>query len=144
VSIRGKAPKARLLKEYLDRTRPAHIGADEWREIAAFLAPVSDRTIRKMLRESDWPLDPLVEGVRQDSLGELERTLLALHREYETGDAVRRQACRRAVIVAKDHARFRRNEKQEMILWMLTWLENPSLFPLWLRLRKDKLQTELE
>lgn len=139
MSTREKAPKARLLKEYLEHTRPARVGEDEWREIAAFLAPVSDHTIRTLLRASNWPLDPLVEGVRQDSLKELERTLLAIHREYVESDDARKQDCRRVVIVAKDHARFRRAEKQEMILWMLTWLENPIVFPLWLGLRKNRI-----
>jgi hypothetical protein len=46
------------------------------------------------------------------------------------------------VIAAKDHARFasrkeeKRPEKEEMILWMLTWLENPPVFPEWVRLRR--------
>jgi hypothetical protein len=122
--------------------QPIRVGADEWREIAAFLAPVSDRTVRNLLRESNWPLDPLIEGVRQDSLEDLERTLLALEAEYREGDEARRRACRRAVITAKDHARFHRDEKREMILWMLTWLENPEVFPLWVRLRKSKLASE--
>jgi hypothetical protein len=47
------------------------------------------------------------------------------------------------VITAKDHARWaakkaetKRPEKEEMMLWMLTWLENPPLFPEWIRLRR--------
>jgi hypothetical protein len=104
------------------------------------LAPISDRTLRKLLRESGWPLDPLIEGVRQDTLEELERTLLALLEEYlHAVDPARKQACRHTVITAKDHARFRADEKAEAILWMLTWLENPAVFPTWVRLRKDAL-----
>lgn len=99
------------------------------------------------------PLAPLVEGVRQDSCAELERTLLAIDREHaaaaEAGEQSRARACRRAVIEAKDHARLAlRNPKthpekaagkEEMILWMLTWLENPGVFAAWLRLRKQAL-----
>ena len=63
--------------------------------------------------------------------------------EYEQGDRERRGRIRRAVITAKDHARWalrrsedRKAEKQEMILWMTTWLENPPLFREWVRLRR--------
>jgi hypothetical protein len=99
-----------------------------------------------MLRESGVALAPLVEGVRQDTFEDLERTLLALEREYAAGDEARRSACRREVIAAKDRARWaqrrlaeadpRREIRAEMFLWMLTWLENPSVFPAWLALRK--------
>jgi hypothetical protein len=90
-----------------------------------------------------------VEGVRQESFEELERTLLALGEEYRAakaeGDRKRAARCRRAVITGKDHARLsagrsddpaRSAEKQEMITWMLVWLETPEAFPVWLRLRK--------
>lgn len=95
-------------------------------------------------------MDPLVEGVRQDSFQELERTLLALQREYSlataAGQQERARLCRRAVIEAKDHARLaakragitpeQRSVKEEMAAWMLLWLENPEIFPAWLSLRK--------
>jgi hypothetical protein len=85
----------------------------------------------------------MVEGVRQDSFEGLERTLLALEREYSAGNG-RARACRRLVIQAKDHARLalrrlegaERAAREEMILWMLTWLDNPGAFPIWLALRK--------
>lgn len=109
--------------------------------------------MRRLLRASGLPLTPLVEGVRQDSFEELERTLLALESEYSAavsaGQRERARACRRAVIQAKDHARLAaRNpktdsvkaaQKGEMVLWMLTWLENPSVFAAWLALRKAAL-----
>ena len=99
--------------------------------------------LRRLLRESGLPLAPLVEGVRQETMASLESTLRALLDEYQHGDAPRRSAVRRLVIEGKDHARWaaRRNAelrpvKEEMALWMLTWLENPPLFPRWLELRK--------
>jgi hypothetical protein len=48
--------------------------------------------------------------------------------------------CRAAVIEAKKHARFRPSSpvRDEMIQWMLVWLENPPLFPLWLKLRRAR------
>ncbi len=90
----------------------------------------------------------MVAGVRQDSLPDLERSLLDLYDEYarahEAGDKARERICRRLVIEAKDHARWalRRGhpEKEEMILWMLTWLENPGIFPGWVDLRKTYRQ----
>lgn len=100
------------------------------------------------------PLDPLVEGVCQDAFPALERTLLALAEQYrravETGERERAAACRRLAIVAKDHARWvlrnprssaeKKAQKQEMLLWLMTWLENPAVFPAWVRLRKQALR----
>lgn len=91
-----------------------------------------------------------MEGIRQDSFGELERTLLAMGREHaeakRAGDRERAQRCRRMVIIAKEHARLALRRlraspeaaarKEEMISWMLIWLEDPEIFPAWLRLRK--------
>ncbi len=112
---------------------------------------MSETYLRRLLRSTGVPLAPLVEGVRQETFEELERTLLALSREYaEAAGGPRARACRQAVIAAKDHARFvlrnpkttpeKRAQKQEMLLWMLTWLENPAVFPCWLRLRKRVLR----
>jgi len=116
----------------------------EQAELRARLAPISDSYLRRLLRASGAPLEPLVEGVRQDSLEELERSLLAIGDDYSraqaAGDDGRARRCRRLVIESKDHARLAlrrgRAEKEEMILWMLTWLENPGIFPTWVGLRK--------
>lgn len=98
---------------------------------------MSDSTFRKLIRECGLPLDALVEGVRQDSPASLERTLVALLGEY----ASRPADARKAVIEARDHARLaqRRNpnrERDEAILWMTVWLENPPVFTAWLAARK--------
>ena len=89
------------------------------------------------------PLDPLVEGVRQDSLEHLERSLEALRVEYESG---RHAEVRQVVIRAREHAELaarnrrldedRRALKKEMVLWLHTWLENPPMFPVWVTLRR--------
>jgi hypothetical protein len=119
-------------------------------ELLCALAPISEDYLRRLLRETGIPLAPLVGGIRQDSFEELERTLLEMEREYadavSRGNAPLAQACRRTVITAKDHARFALRSprltaehiscKTEMLLWMLTWLENPGVFPKWLGLRK--------
>jgi hypothetical protein len=88
----------------------------------------------------------MVEGVRQATFDDLESSLRKLLEEYEPGDTARRMAVRRLVITAKDHARLaarnpeKRAEKEEMILWLTTWLENPPVFADWVRMRK-KLHT---
>ena len=138
--------KKERLAAYLERVRPALITEAHWDELLQELAPVSESYLHNLLRASGLPLAPLVEGVRQDSLEELERTLLVLLDEYARAGDKRRRACRSCVIRAKDHARLatrrmapddpHRKLKDEMILWMLTWLENPGAFPIWVRLRK--------
>lgn len=117
-------------------------GADLVDESLAFRAAsqhpdVSGRVLRSALLESGLKLAPMVEGVRQDTLANLRRTLLALAAEYEAGGAVRRKQVRAAVIEARRHAVFaaRRKPKDEELLWLRTWLENPPLFEEWLELR---------
>ena len=137
--MRGK--RAELLR-WLERERPARIGESEWAVLLAELSGISPGYLRRLLRESGVPLGPLVEGVRQETFDALESSLLNLLKEYESSDAARRQSIRRLVIEAKEHARFaarkpeRTLEKEEMALWMLTWLENPPLFPQWVQIRR--------
>lgn len=140
---KNESKKSRLL-QYLERIRPAVITSAEWDAIAAELAPISETYLRDLLRDCGLPLHPLIEGVRQDTPENLERTLLQLENQYSAGDREIKRACRALVIRAKDHARFalaKKPEKEEMILWMMTWLENPSAFPLWLDLRKRALHS---
>ena len=138
------------LREYLDHRAPGTITDAEWRDLCERFAPASPNYLRRLLRDSGPPLAPLVEGVRQDSFEHLERTLLALEHEYAeagaTGGRERQRACRRAVIEAKDHARWairrvadpeKKTARQEMVAWMLVWLEDPPIFPAWVRLRKQ-------
>ena len=144
------------------------IGEAEFAELITSLAPISESYLRKLLRDSGAPLAPMIAGVRQANLAELESSLLALLDEYERGDPPRRAAVRRLVITAKDHARWASGKsgqaspgspsepaspaheagpashplgssKSEMILWMFTWLENPSVFREWIRLRLVQL-----
>jgi hypothetical protein len=124
---------------------PPAIGEVEFDQLRRALAPISESYLRRLLRDSGVPLDPMIEGVRQTSFDELETTLLALLDEYEKADAARRAEVRRLVIVAKDHARWaardpeKRADKEEMILWMVTWLENPPVFRDWVALRRKRL-----
>lgn len=142
-----KPPVKRRLHEYLAARGPGAVSEADWTEILRRFAPASPSYLRRLLRESGLPLAPLVEGVRQGSFEDLERTLLAIEHEYSAADSPRRDACRRAVIEAKDHARLalrrappdRRADRDEMIRWMLVWLENPAAFPAWLRLRRKRI-----
>jgi len=144
--MRGKG-KAVELAHWLEEHHPAQIGEPEFASLRADLAPVSESYLRKLLRECGVPLDPMVEGVRQGTFAELEATLLRLLAEYESADAVRRMAVRRLVITAKEHARLaarnpaKRADKEEMILWLTTWLENPPVFREWLAIRRKRGQT---
>lgn len=138
--------KSAELAHWLEEHRPARIGEAEFAQLFTSLTPVSESYLRKLVRDCGVPLDAMIEGVRQGSLDDLEASLLKLLDEYEPGDAARRMAVRRLVITAKDHARLaaripdKRLEKEEMILWMTTWLENPPVFAEWVRMRK-KLHT---
>jgi hypothetical protein len=137
-----KRGKRSELAEWMERAHPERIGEEEFREIQRALAPVSESYLRKLVRECGVALGPMVEGVCQGNLDELERSLLALMGEYSGGDAARRGAVRRLVITAKDHARWAAKthpEKEEMLLWMTTWLDNPAVFPEWVRLRRAQI-----
>ena len=140
-----KRTRKREVAEWIERARPARIGEAEWEKLLSLLAPISENYLRRLLRESGIPLTPVVEGVRQESFDVLESSLSRLLAEYEPADAAMKKRIRSLVISAKDHARLaarseeKRLEKEEMALWMLTWLENPPLFPQWVRLRRAAL-----
>jgi len=122
----------------------------DWMDLLEQFESVSKGYLRRVLRESDAVLAPLVEGVRQDTFENLERTLTGLEGEYSAaasaGDRWRCAVCRRLVIESKDHARWAlrsasldeeaKENKQEMIEWMLVWLDNPAAFPTWVGLRR--------
>ncbi|HUQ91882.1 MAG TPA: hypothetical protein VM120_09380 [Bryobacteraceae bacterium] len=134
-----------LVGAWLERNKPALIDPEIASALRRELESVSARAFHDLLRECDVPLAPLVEGVRQEDFQQLERTLLGLAQEYRDHP----KECRAAVIEAKDHAKLaarngkvdlpKRRQKEEMVLWMLTWLENPPIFELWVALRKNAL-----
>lgn len=139
--MRGKGKSAELAR-WLEEHRPAHIGEAEFAQLKTALAPVGESYLRRLLRECGVPLGPMVEGVRQGTFADLEASLLRLLTEYECSDPPRRMAVRRLVITAKEHARLaarnpaKRPYKEEMILWLTTWLENPPVFREWVSIRK--------
>jgi hypothetical protein len=137
--------KSAELERWLGEHRPARIGEAEFAQLRGALAPVSENYLRKLVRACGVPLVPIVEGVRQSTFEELEASLLRLLEVYEQSDAARRMAVRRLVITAKDHARLaarnpeKRTDKEEMILWLTTWLENPPVFGEWVRIRRGMM-----
>ena len=101
-----------------------------------------------MLQDSEIGIGQPYCGVRQQSLVALEGSLLDLQLVY-AGQPDQAYACRKLVIQAKDRARFAsRNRKvaepvrvlkEEMVRWMLVWLDDPSMFESWVRTRKRQL-----
>ena len=138
---RSDSKRARV-ETYLAERKPGIVDDGVWRELRDQLAPISDSYLRELLRASGVPLSPEVEGVRQDSLENAERTLTALARAYEVADPVARRRIRACVIDSKDHLKWALQRtsgnalKQELLLWAMTWLENPAVFESWLKLRR--------
>ena len=140
----GESKKARL-SALLSEWQPQLIDGEIFEKLKRELAPVSDSYLRQLVKASGVALSPLVEGVAQDSLQSLRRTLVALQHEYSQTDRDGARKCRQFVIDAKQRARWaarkathqdKRESKEEMILWMVTWLENPGLFADWVSLRE--------
>ncbi len=96
------ATKRQRLQQPL--TPPPSAPIDEARatELARLLAPISTSYLRQLLRESGVPLTPTVEGVLQDSLENLVRTLCALAAVYPQHP----QTTRALVPEAKAHAKL--------------------------------------
>lgn len=68
-----------------------------------------------------------MEGVRQDSVEGLARSLTALARIHDRHPL----ETRRLVLTAKEHARLL--GRSEMVQWMIVWLENPGIFETWMK-----------
>lgn len=119
--------------------------------LRAAFPDLGEETLRHDVCDSGLALHPLVEGVRLGTLDSLERTLLALldyHPEAPEGRGP--SPARRAVLRARRKAEFvisnertdlvLREAMREKFLWIRVWLENPPLFPSWLRLRRERLR----
>jgi hypothetical protein len=144
------------VREYLAAERPAAITEAVWQDLLQRLAPVSDSYLRDLLRETGLPFEQPYAGVRQHTLEELEQSLREIERVYSAagaaGEREKARYCRRQVIAAKDRARFlvqnprtsseKRAQKEEMVQWMLVWLENPPLFPAWVDARKRAMESQ--
>ena len=138
------------LRDYLSAERPATISETVWHGLLLRLAPVSESYLRDLLRETGLPFEQPYAGIRQHTFDELEQSLREMQNVYAeamaSGNRERARYCRRQVIAAKDRARFaaqnsstapeKRAQKEEMVEWMLVWLENPEVFQVWVQARK--------
>lgn len=114
------------------------IGEAEWNELRAALPDVSVSTIQ----QAGLPVAAPWCGIRQHTFDELEDSLLQFSTVYEVRPDLRRQ-CREQVIAAKDRAKRlsvlpmvdeeTRRRKATMAEWMLIWLGDPAIFPVWVR-----------
>ena len=152
VASRDK-PIKQQVREFLSTERPVAITEAVWQTLLMRLAPVSESYLRDLLRETGLPFEQPYAGVRQHTFDELEQSLRELGRVFadatSTGDRERARYARRQVIAAKDRARFladnprtapdKQGQKQEMVQWMLVWLDNPLVFPAWVDARKRAL-----
>jgi hypothetical protein len=121
------------------------IGENEWRELRSALSDISETT----LRTSGIPIGAPWSGVTQHSIDDLEASLREFSHVYETRPDLRRY-CRDQVIAAKDRARWaalsprveegKRLMKAEMVEWMLVWLDDPAIFPAWVKLRRGNMR----
>jgi hypothetical protein len=146
---RAESKRVRLESRLRD-LGPVCIDETVWMKLLEQLAPISAGYLRKLLKTSGVPLSPIVEGVRQESLDEAARTLLALARLFIESDLSRRKRIRAIVIESKDRLRWALKRmspevienthlgklKEEILLWTMTWLENPELFETWLSIRR--------
>jgi hypothetical protein len=146
------------VREYLALKQPPAITEAVWGELLMRLAPVSDNYVRELLRATGLPFEQPYAGIRQHTFGELEESLGEMLGAYSeakaAGNAERARYCRRQVIAAKDRARFlahstrihpqKQAQKEEMVQWMLVWLENPEVFPAWVEARKRALSPRPE
>ena len=141
---------SRALRDYLAARQITAVGEAEWRELLRELAPISEAYLRELLRRSGLPFAQPYNGIHQQTFRELECTLrdmlAAYALEVEAGDREQARYCRRQVIAAKERARWitrspktqpeKKAEKEEMLRWILVWLENPPVFPAWVEVRK--------
>lgn len=147
---RGKVTRRDLLSQRLQSIEV--VDEKEWACLKNDLAPISDSYLHSLLKQSGRPMSPLVEGVGVNCFDDAERTLRSLADQYQQADLSRKKACRTLVISAKDKLRWwlrraaredeRRPEKEEILLWVGTWLENPALFADWIAIRRRRIAIE--
>ncbi|MGI8991260.1 MAG: hypothetical protein ACR2I2_16980 [Bryobacteraceae bacterium] len=140
--------RRQIVRDYLSARRWTAIGREEWTELRRDLPSIAENFLREALRESGIEVAQPYRGIRRKSLDDLETSLLDMQRVYANAPELS-PICRKIVIQAKDRARFaarnpkidasQRELKEEMLRWMLVWLDDPSMFQPWVRLRKKQL-----
>jgi hypothetical protein len=93
--------------------------------------------LRRLLRQTQVSLHPLIEGVRQDTIENLARTLSKLAEVY----AEQPKEARASVLESKRHTQLALQRKpgdtwrRTVLLHLNTWLENPAIYPIWAALQ---------
>ena len=88
--------------------------------------------------------------LRTKTLDELEASLREFQALYDA-EPGRRRVLRDIVIRTKDRVRFaarnpkaapeKRAVKEEMLQWLLVWLDSPAIFGDWVALRRSQIDT---
>ncbi len=135
----------RKISEWVKQRGWRHAGPREWEELRTAFPENSANLFNAVLAEAAIGVEQPFRGVDTGSLEGLEKTLRELSACYAAQPADRR-LCRELVIAAKDRARFasrgvnadpeKRALKARMVEWMLVWLDDPSVFPVWATLRQ--------
>ena len=139
-SARRISKKTRV-REFVAARGWTAVGESEWLELRTALPDISEST----LRSAGIPIAQPWLGVLQHSLDELQSSLSGLSAVYASRADLQRYT-RAQVIRAKDRARWlskssrtdlaRLALKQEMVEWMLRWLDDPAIFDTWVRVRR--------
>ncbi|HVW11450.1 MAG TPA: hypothetical protein VHC90_22850 [Bryobacteraceae bacterium] len=132
----SRITKRQRVLDYASGHGWTRIGEAEWNELRQEMPDVSAATIQQCGLGVDAPWS----GVRQHSFEDLEESLRTFSLVYAERTDLRR-LCRDQVIEAKDRARWisrhpesdetLRARKAEMREWMLVWLGDPAVFPVW-------------
>ena len=122
------------------------MGAAEWSELGAVFPENSKTLFNEVLAEAGLSVEQPFRGVDSLTLESLEQTLRELSACYAASEKDMQRLCREIVIAAKDRARFasrsvkadlaKRELKARMVEWMLVWLDDPAVFPIWATLRQ--------
>ena len=143
-SIIVRVTKKSRVQEFVRARGWSLIGEAEWGELRSALPDIAESTMRAagLAVEAPW------KGVAQHSLEDLEAALRELTAIYLMRPDLHRY-CRRVVIEARERAKFlsrsgritndKRRLKAEMAEWMLVWLGDPAMFPVWVELRRAKI-----
>jgi len=128
--------KKQRVREFAAARGWQRIGESEWNELRAALPDISAAT----MRQSGLPIGAPWCGVRQHTFEELEESLREFSATYEARPDLRK-LCREMIIAAKDRAKLLahksnidqkvRDRKAAMAEWMLIWLGDPAIFPVW-------------
>ena len=122
------------------------MGVAEWGELSAAFPDNSKTLFNEVLAEAGIGVEQPFRGVDTHSLEGLEQTLRELSAYYAASEKDGQRLCREMVIAAKDRARSasrgvkaelaKRELKARMVEWMLVWLDDPTVFPIWATLRQ--------